>query len=77
VVIFSCTVRAGPGAEFAADAGFRIDENNAVFLAFVTGTRRANGNAGGVFTMQARARHVDDAGIISALLFDFIAVDAI
>ena len=71
VVIFAGTIGAGPGAEFAANAGFGVDQNDAVFLAFVTRTCGTNSDAGGVFAMQTRAWHVDNTSI------SFIAVDAV
>src|SRR6056297_657276 len=54
------TVRAGPGAEPAADAGALVDEHDAVLRALVARTCRANCDAGGVVAVEARFREVDE-----------------
>ena len=53
IVIFARAIRARPGTEFAADAGIRIDQDNAVFFALVGGTGRANRNTIGFVAMEA------------------------
>src|SRR4029453_11192234 len=55
VVVLARAVGAGPGAQFAADAGVRVDQHDAVFGAFVGGAGRAHGDAIGLFAMQTRA----------------------
>src|SRR5262245_5312058 len=58
IVVLARTIGAGPGAQFAADAGVRIDQHNSVLGAFVGGPGRAHGDAIGLFAMQARARKI-------------------
>ena len=77
VVIFPCAIGASPGAELAADAGFGIDQHNAIFLALVAGTGWADGDASRVFAMQTRTRHVNNARVGTALFLHFIAMNAI
>jgi hypothetical protein len=47
------TVRAGPGAQAAADAIALVDQNDAVLDPLVAGTRRADGDTGRILAMQA------------------------
>ena len=77
VVIFARAIGAGPGTEFAADAGFGIDQHDAVFGALVGCAGGADGDAGRRFAMEAGARKMHDAGIVPALFLHFIAMDAV
>src|SRR5262249_31149401 len=58
VVVLARTVRAGPGAQLAADAGVGIDEHDAALRALVGCTRRTHGDASRRLAVQARAREV-------------------
>ena len=77
LVIFARAIGAGPGAELAADAGFGIDQHDAIFGALVACPRGADGDAGRLLTVQAGAWEVDDARLRLALLLHLIAVDAV
>ena len=56
-------VRAGPGAQSAADAFVLVDQHDAVGRALVGGAGRADGDAGRVVAMQAGFREMHDAGL--------------
>ena len=77
IVIFARAIGTGPGAELAADAGFRIDENDAVLGALVGRAGRTDGDASRLFAVQARAREMNDARCGIVLAFHFVAMDAI
>ena len=61
VVVLARAVRAGPGAQLAADAGVGIDQHDAVLGALEGGAGRADGDAGRLLAMQARAREMHGA----------------
>ena len=59
-VHFPRTIGTGPGAEAAAHAIGLIDQHDAVFFAFIACAGWADGDAGRVFTMQARFWEMDE-----------------
>src|SRR5689334_3032184 len=68
-VELSGAIRAGPGAELAADALVLIDQHDAVRRALERGTGRADGDARRCLAMETRAREVHGAtgGTLSRL----------
>ena len=58
-------VRAGPGAQAAADAQILVDQDDAVLGALVRCARRAHGDAGGVLAVQAGLREVHGVAVRS------------
>src|SRR3569833_1409990 len=66
-------VRARPGAELAADAGIRIDENDAVLGALIGSTCRAHGATSRLLAMQAGARKVHGARCLALSCFVGVA----
>ena len=70
-VDFTRTVRARPRTILTADALVVIDQHNAVFLALVAGSCRANRHARRVFAMQTafREMHRFDVGVFAHFKF--------
>ncbi len=58
-VIFPRAIGASPGTEFASNTFVFIHQNDAVGCAFVGRASRANGDAGGILAVEARAREVE------------------
>ena len=56
-------IRAGPGAQLAADADIGVDQDDAVFRALVAGAGGTDGDAGRVLAVQAGAGEVDGAAV--------------
>src|SRR5215475_9965848 len=61
VVELARAVGAGPRAELAADTEVLVDQHDAVLGALERGAGRADGDAGGLRAVQARAREVHGA----------------
>src|SRR5439155_20895577 len=59
------TVRAGPGAQFAADAERGVDQHDSVLGALVGGTGRTHGYALRLFAMKAVLREIDGAAVLA------------
>ena len=63
------SVRTGPRTQLTADARISVDKDDTVFRAFVGSARRAHGDAGRLFAMQARARKVNRTALLSEACF--------
>src|SRR5262245_23568545 len=74
-VVLARPVRAGPGAQLAADTGVGIDQHDAVLRPFVGGARRAHSDTVGFLAMQARAGKIH--GPTLCALASLKSVDAI
>src|SRR5262245_33953004 len=75
VVVLARAVRAGPGAQLAADAGVGIDQHDAVFGALVGGAGGAHSHAIGLLAVEAGAREVH--GLTVGAFTHLEAVDAV
>src|SRR2546430_1766649 len=74
-VEFPRAIRAGPGAQLAADADRLVDQHDPVLGALVGGPRRAHANASRLLTMQTRLREIDRSRALSVALLE--GVDAV
>src|SRR4029077_13972068 len=68
-------IRAGPGAQLAADADRLVDQHNPVLGALVGGPGRAHGNASRLLEMQARFGEIDRSRTLAVAFLE--GVDAV
>src|SRR6516162_5492832 len=74
-VELASTVRASPGAQFAADADVFVDQHDPVLGALVGRAGRAHGDAGRLLAMQAGFREIDGARALPVAFL--VRVDAV